>query len=193
MKAISNVRNVLSVKYPNFKFSITSKGDSVVVGILASPYNWDSMYDVIDKENQFVSIPNKYYVRKGVKNISARWKKYNDVMVEKAKYWDKNGISVVGVTSDIDFDFDAFVGDIRSVYSGKLDIRLGSLYGDSRPRVLSQSDIDIMLDVRGKMFSKSFKDATRSRLSERESDSLRFGSANCNSNAVRMKKSQGYY
>ena len=80
IKNVNCVKDLLSVRYPEIRFSVTSKGACIVIGITASPYVWDSMYDVLDKE------------------ASSSGRSYKSAKKEMLKYWDKNRVSVVSVT-----------------------------------------------------------------------------------------------
>ena len=89
IKNVNYVKDLLSVRYPEIRFSVTNKGACIVIGITASPYVWDSMYDVLDKE------------------ASSSGRSYKSAKKEMLKYWGKNRVSVVSVTPDVGFDFDS--------------------------------------------------------------------------------------
>ena len=174
IKNVNCVKDLLSVRYPEIRFSVTSKGACIVIGITASPYVWDSMYDVLDKE------------------ASSSGRSYKSAKKEMLKYWDKNRVSVVSVTPDVGFDFASFIASIRTVYEGELDIRLGSLFSKSRPRVLTEQQVQNRVNAEKREFSNLLQKSSN-KLSEKESDTLRFGRVNRNSNAIRLKKSEAYY
>ena len=96
------------------------------------------------------------------------------------------------MTPDVGFDFDSFIASIRTVYEGELDIRLGSLFSKSRPRVLTEQQVQNRVNAEKRDFSNLLQKSTN-KLSEKESDTLRFGRVNRNSNSIRLKKSEAYY
>ena len=191
MNSVGIVKSMLLEEYPEIKFSVSSNvhGSEIMIGILASPYDWSPVFDIFFAENEFISIPPKYRKRKGENVLNKKWVEYSRVKEEKKKYW-KNG-SLIAVPPSIGFDIESFMSAVKKIVKGRIKFWPGSLVSSKMPKILSESEIKSRIEAWGRRDAslvKSILDGQKNKLSEKESDGLMYGKRNVKSNSVALKK-----
>ncbi len=191
MNSVGIVKSMLLEEYPEIKFSVSSNvhGSEIMIGILASPYDWSSVFDIFFAENEFISIPPKYRKRKGENVLNKKWVEYSRVKEEKKKYWE-NG-SLIAVPSSISFDIESFMSAVKKIVKGRIKFWPGSLVSSKMPKILSKSEVRNRIEAWGRrdaFLVKNILDGQKNKLSEKESDGLIYGKRNVKSNSVALKK-----